>query len=230
MTVFTSRVYIVILAACLIFQAEAFNIQCSNEIWNWEGEEAKECQVEFINVVTANQTITSVDGKTESNGDHQRTVSIFINSQVVHFLPHQLQKFFPALQEISIIKSKLQSISKADLQPFKSLKILSLFDNELERLDGDLFEFNSELQHIDLKNNKLKFIGQNVMKPMTNLKYADFRNNICIDDKAESHNEIANLAVVMENQCKATSNQSTSISGLKDVTVLTALLMLVMNL
>jgi hypothetical protein len=95
-------------------------------------------------------------------------------------MPKGFEKFFPDLNQIAIVNSKLKAISKSDLIPFKNLTDLILYQNQIEVLENDLFERNLLLKMIDFESNKLQYIGENTLTPLTKLESADFELNPCI--------------------------------------------------
>lgn len=115
-------------------------------------------------------------------------------------MPEQLESFFPYLEGIRVAHSGLKSIDKSNIQVWTNLKHLYLNDNELESLDGDLFESNSELKVIDFTNNKLKTVGKNILRPLVSLEVAHFQNNICIDTVAWS-SKISRLKIELKEKC-----------------------------
>lgn len=212
--------------ACLLFNVDGFNMDCVDDNWNWEGEPSRECRVKYLRIDSHNENITSVDGDSEYQGNHQNTTTLFINSQIVHFMPHRIEKFFPELTEIAIINSKLKSINKSDLKHFMRLKSLDLRGNGLESLDGDLFEFNPEIEYINFSDNKIKFVEENVLNSLLKLKHANFLENICINDEATSKTKISILIEKIEKQCSKDSSSAAAINGSQYFTYLPSLLML----
>lgn len=68
-----------------------------------------------------------------------------MRSQELFQIPEGFGTFFPNLKGFYIRDSKVKTISKHDLQ-FQSLLYFYLAFNELEILDGDLFEFTPKLK------------------------------------------------------------------------------------
>jgi Leucine-rich repeat (LRR) protein len=87
----------------------------------------------------------------------------------------------------------MKALEKNDLKQFPNLRSLGLEGNELQWLDDDVFEFTPKLEWISFGDNKLKFIGANILQPLTNLSYAWFDDNKCIDDYAITKERIAGI-------------------------------------
>lgn len=149
-----------------------------------------------------NQVITSVNGVNSTKFDQKKTKMLNIQSQVVNLMPDELEYFFPNLEGIRIAHCALTVVDKLNLRSFIDLKHLYLNDNELEILDGDLFEFNVKLKVIDFTNNKLKIIGENLLKPLIDLEIAHFENNHCINSVAWK-SSLNQLKAEMKDKCSS---------------------------
>ena len=73
-------------------------------------------------------------------------------------------------QEIELIHSKLSSISNLGLPRFKQLKKLCLRQNYIAQLDPEALGPLSELEELDLYDNRIKHVG-NSLDTLSNLQY-----------------------------------------------------------
>jgi hypothetical protein len=121
---------------------------------------------------------------------------------MVNFMPKGLEKLFPQIERIAIYSSKLKEITKEDLAPFPMLKVLFLYSNDLETLPSNLFEANPEITHVEFLNNKLKFVGENILSPLKKLIFASFGLNPCINMDAETKDKVPALIEELQNKCK----------------------------
>lgn len=149
-----------------------------------ESLSGKECLVKYLFVSSRNFTVSSINGKTET---HKSTKVLQIIEQTVKFLPNGIERFFPKIQGLWVLYSKLETIEQTDLKPFPGLKEIVLRGNQLETLDGNLFIFNLELTLVDLADNKLKIIGEHLIDPLLQLKKICLQKNICVDQEACFH-------------------------------------------
>lgn len=161
------------------------------------------CAVNNLNVRSANQTVTTINNQTASFYRDKNVKYMLIQSQFAHHMPKGIANFFPDLENFEISHSRLKSIQQEDLKPFKTLKQVFFFANNLERLDSDFFLFNPELRVIAFDNNELKFVGKDILKPLKKLKEASFlgSGNSCICKFAQTPREILELIAELEKNC-----------------------------
>jgi Leucine-rich repeat (LRR) protein len=154
--------------------------------WNWSFDGEIRSKVEELVIRAPNQTVV----KCIENGSFPEyanaTTDVFlITRQTVHYWPGGLEKNFPCIKTFEISDSGLKVVSKYDLQPHKKMRKLFLHNNDLQSIDGDLFEFNPEITYVDFSLNKLlTVVGENVLHPLKNLKAAHFHKCRCIDYNA----------------------------------------------
>lgn len=118
----------------------------------------------------------------------------------VHF-PGNLNAHFPDLESVILWDSRVRFIDNFDLRWLPKLKFLRLDDNLIEVLQTDLFLHNSQLLEIHVQNNKLKFIGARILAPLTDLRFANFKSNHCIDDKSSSTMDLETLKRNIDDNC-----------------------------
>ena len=130
-----------------------------------------------LKITSPDEIVTSINGHTEPTD----ICAFLIHFQTVNFIPKGLGNLFLKLEVLMIQSSKLKTIDKYDLKPFPALLHLCIYGNELVVLESDLFEFTPNLKYIDFSRNKLIFVGENILKPLTKLEQAVFRESKCID-------------------------------------------------
>lgn len=157
-----------------------------------------------VRIRAPNQTVTTINNQTSSFYRNKNVKFLIVQSQVVNFMPKGIATFFPMLEELEISGSKLKSIKQQDLKPFKSLRKVFFFDNDIEKLDSDLFQFNPEVRVIAFDDNELKFVGKNILKPLRKLVEASFRGrgNSCIFRFADTPSQISELIAELEENCQ----------------------------
>lgn len=112
-------------------------------------------------------------------------------------LPNILQGMgdaFANIKKLHIFSSNLGNISKFDLKQFPNLEKISLVNNPIEYLPGDLFEFTPKVQNVSASPN-IKFIGEKLLDGLE-LTRVDFCGNKSINDFYNSNNEKTSLKVI----------------------------------
>jgi len=102
------------------------------------------------------------------------------------YFPKGLELIFKNLKRISIIDGPLKELTQEDLEPFPELVEMYLYNNDIEVLEDDIFNFNPKLAIIQLNNNKLRAIGDDVFNNLNNLVNLNLSHNLCINKKAEN--------------------------------------------
>lgn len=169
---------------------------------------ARACVVKNLTITSPSDTITSISNhntnKTEETIRQQNIKVIWIQNQSVkgvHYIPNGLDYFFPNLEGIFIMNSRLKKIERSDLKAFWNLKQLTLFDNDLETLDSDLFVNNTNLRYVNFGLNKLRVVGENIFKPTAKIEQAYFHRNTCIDREASYKELMIRLVIDLKEQC-----------------------------
>lgn len=149
------------------------------------------------------------------NKTHVRAV--YITNSKILFVP-RIENHFTQLVVLHIANCGLQEISKCDLQPFKSLKILQLSHNAIQSLPHDLFGNTHLIEQLHFQSNKIRFISQYTLTPLLNLDFADFRHNITINEVYSSEGfsvaiTLPELKVKILQQCKPSNEQISTVSS-----------------
>jgi len=121
------------------------------------------------------------------------------------YIPKNFGNFFPKMKAIQIKNSSLEEISSENFVKLRNLELVDLSYNEIQFLEGDPFQHNSQLSTIDFSNNKIFAIGPNVF---ANLKQND-RNikielNTCFSSTISKSNWIKGIES-LNNLCWSSS-------------------------
>jgi hypothetical protein len=176
----------------------AFNVQCSYSGDNaWLSKTVLSCQLENLEITERGEVIkTSFDSLNQVKG-------LVIQSQIVNFMPKFSILFAERLKLLQVDYCRLKVILKEDLRQFRHLTHLSLSVNDLEWLDGDLFDFNPELKMVSFwRNDKLMFIGAHLLDSLTKLKQAQFDPAGCISVDANNPEKLSELKEKLITSCK----------------------------
>ena len=184
--------------AALLSAAKGIDLKCFLDHVYADDLSVKSCTVQDLVINSQYEDITSVNGATELT-DFE---SVVIEGNIVNYMPKGLATFFPQLISLRIFNSQLREVHQEDFASLRNLTYLNFDNNLLEMFDGDLFEFNLELQEIDFNSNQIKYIGTEFMRYLTKLKRANFQDNICTSDYFPNYYEdAARMAEVIKSKC-----------------------------
>lgn len=142
-----------------------------------------------------NVTGDHMDG--ESNAD---VLGFSLLRRDMNFVPKGIVNFFPNLQALAFPFSNLFYVSAADL-PFPDLLHFRVWSNQIYYLDSDLFRNNPKLRLIDFDRNSLQSVGPDLLTNLKDLRSVDFSNNICINQRATTEEDIKNLNIQLPISC-----------------------------
>ena len=71
----------------------------------------------------------------------------------------------------------MKSLKNFFFDRFPMLKVLAMYDLDIEIIENDAFSSLEQLEHIHLNNNLINFIGKNVFSNLKNLKSLDLCSN-----------------------------------------------------
>lgn len=169
----------------LSIEARAFNLQCEfkdGDASRWGyANGGRECYAKNMVVTSIDQVVTSVNGHSFDFFQNENIKTFHADTQTVHYIPKGIAKFFPQIEELRIHKSKLKSVKRADLEPFKNLISLLLDGNELEELDSDLLQSHRNIRGLHFVPNKIKFVGERFFDNLDKLERIYFQDNICVN-------------------------------------------------
>lgn len=167
------------------------------------GTDHLKCIVDSLSVTTPGEVVSSLRGL---HCDNERATSLSIEDQNVIFWPRGLETIFNSLTNILLSNSKLSFVHQLDLKPFENLRELNLSNNDLTILDGNLFEFNRDIESVSFSGNKLIVIGENIVNSLKTLMAADFRDNICTNQ----HTVYAGIEKLKFDECSVSKLVSKS--------------------
>ncbi|KAJ6637529.1 TD and POZ domain-containing protein 4, partial [Pseudolycoriella hygida] len=131
--------------------------------------------------------VKHLPGKTKSD-----VQAVRITDSSLHFLPANIGANFRNIIALEVIDCGLAAIDpftllsvssfKSDATVFFNLQELSLPDNNIEFLPENLFKFTKKLKIINFRYNRIKYIHQEILYDLNDLIFADFRNNVNIDE------------------------------------------------
>lgn len=124
-----------------------------------------------------------------------------ISSQTVYFMPRLEKSLALRLQGLDIKNSHLKSIEKEDLRQFPNIKVLYIVGNDLEWLDGDLFEFTPKLKLLNFNWNKISMVGAGILEPLKYLQHFWMIQNECTNNSGNTEEGLLAIVVELEKSC-----------------------------
>lgn len=134
-----------------------------------------------LDVTNSNATIGAVSGEHLTAKSNADVVGFRAENKTLHYLPEGLERFFEVekIEFILIWSAGLKEIHQKNLSPFIALRYFSLWDNAVEIIEKDLFQFNPAIKYLELAKNKIKFIDANVFQNLKDLSSLFLRGNPC---------------------------------------------------
>lgn len=180
----------------------AFDLECSSLEADFVLERAGNvlaCHTKDLKVTEKDETMnpSTID-------DNEQVKGLVIKNQIVNFIPKFTDSLAKRLEALLVDSCHLKVVSKEDLQQFPQLKRLTLNNNDVERLGGELFDYNPQLElfWFDKDDHKLNFIGANLLDSLTKLKEVMFNGTGCINFYSNNLRTLQQLKKKLETSCK----------------------------
>lgn len=167
----------------------------------WTGVTHYKCNADSLTVQADNVRLSSVVGNNLEGFSKSDVSKVFMDEKILNFLPNGIGELFPILSLLSMGSSKVKFIARKNFKNMKNLKILHLFDNEIEEIPKDTFHDLEGLETLNLYDNKIaslhpdtflnlrsldslrlshnriQVIDKNLLRDNVNLKHLDFYGN-----------------------------------------------------
>ncbi|CRK95374.1 CLUMA_CG008828, isoform A [Clunio marinus] len=145
--------------------------------------------------------ITEVHGDHLSGRNNSDVTGIILEKEtLLTSIPLNFDKFFPNINILYMVDTKTSTIRASQLLQFPNLMYLLLSYNEIETIEVNAFSSTPSLQGIHLNSNKIKSIPYNAFRPL-HLEVLQMNNNICINDSADTVQNVNRLIVVADLLC-----------------------------
>lgn len=158
-----------------------------------------ECLVRNVSSATPHEPISSITNKF-LNLEEIKSFYIY-QSPRCFYIPFGIEKYFPHIETLFITHSGLKTVTNEDLKPFRHLKGLYMHNNQIESLGKDFFIYNTEIEEVNLSDNKLRNLAFDVLEPLISLEKIEIFRNTCIDSGAATADDIQVLKNTLHEQC-----------------------------
>lgn len=189
--------------AVLVELTSGVEIQCWYSYENdFHGRDLYTCWATILN--EENPTIVTevrgnhLEGRT--NEDVKDFIAFNYHTRLTT-IPAGIGNFFGNLQAFDWRSGGISSIDSSTFAPFRNLTFIDLGWNKLVSLDGHLFQHTGKLQGVVFRGNLLEHVGHGLFTGLTDLTYADFEINKCIDTWANTPLKIQELNRQLPIQC-----------------------------
>lgn len=105
--------------------------------------------------------------------------ALVLTNQNVRVFPINIEKFFPNLQFLECRACGLAELTNDVLDGLTGLRVLDLFNNNIQVLGRNLFENNPRIQSLHFGNNPMRHIAHNVFDPLPALTTFHFQTTTC---------------------------------------------------
>jgi len=136
-------------------------------------------------------------------------VYIYHSPKLVQFTAASVSNEFKNVIVLKIAATQLKEISSNPIKWLENLIEFRINDSPLQTLPGDLFENTPKLEYVSFRSNRIKYIGKDLMRPLDNIKFIDFRGNETINLYHGINEDVSNpgvtlkkLKTVMRKQCR----------------------------
>jgi len=137
--------------------------------------------------------------KRNITNDDVTAISIRNSPKIDKLLAIAVNDTFKNIRALVIISTGLKEISMNAFIGLESLTELQIERNKnLVSLPGDLFQNMPRLQYISFRNNNIKFIGKDLLKPQNEIKFIDLRGNVTINAHHGTHKYETNPGVTLK--------------------------------
>lgn len=163
--------------------------------------------------VTCNASIIHLDyyhdlNINSSNSSEVQLIQISNNS--LTFIPSDSNKKFSNLIAIYLGSCSISYLDSFDLYFYENLQWLSLSNNLIEHIPEGFFSHTPHIKAIYFYGNRLKSVGESLLQPLKQLKFANFIDNSCINQFASTAAQIQGLINDLEENCKNETETTTS--------------------
>lgn len=193
------------LFGCLAFFAtltSGVEFQCKYEIANLNGLGSSYiCHATIISVERPSIT-TNISGTHEAGKVNADVNNFWVeNHRILTKIPNGIEQSFANLQVFLWRDGRISTIDSNTFKPFPNLLIIYLGYNQLVTLDGDLFQHTRKLRELFFESNLFEHVDHDILTGLTDLTFADFSSNPCIDAWADTPEGMQELKLQLTIQC-----------------------------
>jgi Leucine rich repeat len=199
---------ILIVLSSFLITINALQIKCEFDDDHFNGWEKRySCKtVKYLTEGNA-KIVEKIDGAQKNTSYTNFNVTQFFAKGIkIEQFPEGLAMHFGFLEVIRIVSCDMTILYKSSLENLTNIKYLDLLGNRLENLDSDTFENTPKLIEVWLNNNRLQFIGAQLLNPLKSLRVINLGGNTCIGSNSRhSDEELERLKIEIRLKCSDVS-------------------------
>jgi Leucine-rich repeat (LRR) protein len=192
----------IFLLVALADSISALDVHCQlqRNYWTSHGP-LEECIVYDLTVDSPDTNITSLEFSRRWI-NHNEIQSFYVyQSPDFEYFPKGVENYFVNVKVLVVAYTGLKVLTQEDLKPLTKLRDLYVDNNQLEVIESDLFEFNTDIEVMNFSNNRIKTVGVNAFAPLKSIEHLNMQNNDCINKKGTNKKEIDDLLYAVSFVC-----------------------------
>lgn len=153
------------------------------------------------------RAITAVNGGHETNRTNDDVNNFYSYGRKINYFPREVTKFLKNIETVNLNYAGLKELTKDDLQQFgDKLKTFWVPHNDIKVIEGNLFEYNQNLDWIVFNDNKIKHVEVQAFSHLEKLSIIHLGSNPCIT--FEGYFASNNHSVMLEHIANVTATCS----------------------
>lgn len=138
------------------------------------------CTVKDSSDITQpNTTITGINTCSKPKGGEKEVEIFYAVAKIIRYIPSGFKEFFPNIWGLRLDNTQLKYVTKEDFKQFgTSLKMFTSYLNHIEFLEKDLFIYNTEIEYVNFRLNRIRYIDPAIFDNLKSL------NNLWLDGTA----------------------------------------------
>jgi flagellar biosynthesis GTPase FlhF len=121
---------------------------------------------------------------------HAKAKTLIIAKSKLATFPHILSRVFKDLASLHIDNCGLQKLTGNDIAGFENLVEITAANNEIKRINEDIFDHCKKVAKLDLRNNRIREIDIGSLLMNKKLKSLKLQGNACINKNILFGNEV----------------------------------------
>lgn len=195
---------ILILIFLFFIRCFSIKIECDfkNKIFDFLSSRYS-CEVISADFSDNSTFITDINGTHLQNYTDQSVKIVYWSQTNLTIIPKGFSSVFTKIYGFHYENCNIEDLNGDELNEYSSLFWFYLTSSNLKRIPGNFFTNKNELSFISFMDNKINFVGANLLDGLSSLNRVDFSGNECINQTAFQGPSINDLKDALITQCPA---------------------------